>query len=153
MGQEVDEVEHERAHAFGPDRGAEVTLELVRVGGGGDLLIANGRLSAQLLEMRLEQLALVSVERFVFAVGVAPPVGQARRDLARKQSTEKRVPRIRSGSGEHGVVVRRLDIEEGGEQRLEHAPLVETQTIDDGEYRGLVALQNRQQELGDNVYR
>ena len=52
VGEKIDEVEHERAHAFGSDRGAKMPLEVVRVGGGRDLLIANRSLAAQLLDGR-----------------------------------------------------------------------------------------------------
>ena len=151
--EQVDEVEDECAHAFAADRGAEVALELVGVLRGGDLLIANRRRAVQLVEMRLEQLALVRVERFVFAIGVAPPVGESRRDLAGKQSAEERVARVRRRRRKHREVMRRLDVEERREQRLEHAPLVEPQTIDDDEHRRAVALENRQQELADDVDR
>jgi hypothetical protein len=65
-----------------------MSLQLIRVRRSGDLLIADWSLAAQLLEVRLQQLALVRVERLVLAVGVAPPIGKSRRDLARKESTE-----------------------------------------------------------------
>ena len=49
--------------------------------------------------------------------------------------------------------MRRLDVEEWSEQRLEHSPLIEAQAVHDDEHRRLVALQDRQQELGDDVNR
>src|SRR5450756_2576600 len=103
--------------------------------------------------MSLEQLPLVRVERLVLAIGVAPPIGKTRRDLARKKSAEERVARVRRRGRKHREVVRGLGVEEGSEQRLQHAPLIEPQTIDDDEHRRLVALENRQQKLGDDVYR
>src|SRR5204862_3256180 len=100
-----------------------------------------------------QELPLVSIERFVLAVGVAPPIRKSRRDLARKQSTEQRVTRVRRRRRQYRVVVRRLDVEIGSEQRLQRAPLVESEAIDDDEHRCLVALENRQQKLGDDVDR
>src|SRR5256885_2161902 len=81
--------------ARGSDRGAEMALELVGVGGGGDLLVADGSPAAQLLEMGLQQLALVGVEGFVFPIRIPPPVGESRRDLAGKKSAEQCVARVR----------------------------------------------------------
>src|SRR5688572_12191790 len=130
-----------------------MSLELVGVAGGGDLLVANGRLAAQLLEVRLEQLALVGVEGFILAIGVAPPVRKARRDLSGEKTAEQRVAGVGSGGGENGEVMRRLDVEERREQRLEHAPLIETQTIHDDEDGRLVALENREQELAYDIDR
>jgi hypothetical protein len=62
VGEQIDEIEDECADSFRSDGGAEVTLELVGVGGGGDLLIPDRRLAAQLLEVRFQQLTLVRVE-------------------------------------------------------------------------------------------
>src|SRR4051812_726127 len=62
VSQQVDEVEHEGADALGTDCGAEMSLELVGVCGRRDLLVADGGLATELLEMRFEQLTLVGVE-------------------------------------------------------------------------------------------
>ena len=71
----------------------------------------------ELHQLRLEQLALVRVERLVLAL--APPVGKARRDLAGKEPAEQRVARVRRRRRQHAEVVRRLDLEQRREQRLE----------------------------------
>src|ERR1700687_1337743 len=84
VGEKIHEVEHEGAHALGSNRGAKMPLEVVGVGGGRDLPIPHRGLPAQLPEMRFEQLALVGVERFVLAIGIAPPVGKSRRYLTGK---------------------------------------------------------------------
>ena len=49
--------------------------------------------------------------------------------------------------------MRGLDIEVRCEQRLQHAPLIQSQTIDDDEHRRFVAVDYRQQEFGDDVNR
>ena len=117
------------------DAPGQAPLELVRVGRGRDLLVADRYvLPRSSLELRLEQLALVRVERLVFAL--APPVGKARGDLAGKEPAEERVARVRRRRRQHREVVRRLDVEQRREQRLEHAPLVEAQAVDDDEHRG-----------------
>ena len=62
MRQQIDEIEDERTDALWSDRGAKMSLELVGVGARRDLLIANRRLSAELIEVRFEQLPLVGIE-------------------------------------------------------------------------------------------
>src|SRR6202040_1597936 len=89
VGQQVDEIEHERAYSLGSDRRAEVPFQLVGVGGRRDLLVADRGLAGQLLEMRLQQLAFVRIQRLVLAIGVPPPIGKTGRDLARKESAEE----------------------------------------------------------------
>ena len=101
--------------------------------------------------MGLQQLALVGVEGFVLTIRIPPPVGQSRRDLAGKKSAEQCVARVRCRRRQHREVMRCLDIEERSEQRLQRAPLVETQAIDDDEHRRLVALEDRQQEFANDV--
>lgn len=49
--------------------------------------------------------------------------------------------------------MRRLHVEVRSEQRLQRAPLVESQAVDDDEHRRLVTLENRQDELADDVDR
>ena len=151
MRQQIDEVEHERRDAFGRDDARQSPLDVVALGGRRHLLVANGDLDLELLELRLEELALVRVERFVLAL--APPIGKARRDLAGKESAEQRVARVRRRRGQNAEVVRRLDVEQRRDDRLEHAPLIETQAVDDDEQRLLVGLEDRQQEFGNDVDR
>src|SRR4030095_14980097 len=57
VGEQVDEVEHECAHALRRDRAVEVALELIGVGSRRDLAIANGPGRVELLEVRLEKVA------------------------------------------------------------------------------------------------
>src|SRR5687768_2694889 len=47
--------------------------------------------------------------------------------------------------------MRGLNVEGRGKQRLENAPLIETKAVHDDEDRGLVALENRKQELADDI--
>jgi hypothetical protein len=49
--------------------------------------------------------------------------------------------------------VRRLDVEVRRQERLEHAPLVEPQTVHDDEDRGALALQDGEEELAHHVDR
>ena len=149
--QQVDEVEDEGAHAFVSDRAAEVALEVVGVGGRRDLGVAHRHRVAELLELQLEELALVRVEGLVLAL--APHVGEACRDLARKEAAEEGVARVRRGRREDGEVVRRLDLEVGREQRLDGEPLVEAQAVDDDEDRLRVAAEDGEDELLDDVDR
>src|SRR6185436_13993580 len=46
VGEQVHEVEDEGAHSLGPDCRSEMALQLVGVGGGGDLLVAHGSFAA-----------------------------------------------------------------------------------------------------------
>ena len=151
MREHVHEVEHERVNALTGDRTRQVSFEIVGVGGGGDLVIAHGCLNLQLLQVRHQQLALVHVQRFV--VLVAPPVGETRRDLAREQAAEQRVAGIRRRGRQNREVVRRLHVVQRRQQRLEHAPLIHPQAIDDHKDRLAITRQHRHHKLGDDVHR
>src|SRR6476660_5689843 len=103
--------------------------------------------------MSLQQFLLMRVERFVFAICISPPVRKSRRYFAWEKSAEKRVARVRRRCRKNCEVVRGLYVEERSEQRLENAPLIETQAIDDNEYCRAVALKNGKNELADDVDR
>ena len=95
MRQQIHEVEHERRDALRRDHARQPALDVVALGGRRHLFVAHRDFDLELLQLRLEQLALVRVERLVLAL--APPVGEARRDLAGKESAEQRVARVRRG--------------------------------------------------------
>src|SRR6266851_4639583 len=103
--------------------------------------------------MILEQLTLVCIERFVLPVHVAPPIRKPSRDFSGEKSAEQCVTRVRSRFGKNSEVMSRLSFEERRKQWLEHAPLIESQTIDDDENCGPIALKNRQKEFADHVDR
>ena len=151
VGEHVHEVEHERMKAFAGNGARQVALQIGGVGGGRDLVIAHGGLHLQLLEMRHQQIALVQVERVV--VLLAPPVGKARGDFPREQPAEQRIARVRRGGGENRVVVRGFHVVQRGQQRLEHAPLIHPQAVDDHENRLAITRQNRHHEFCDDVDR
>jgi len=62
MREKIDEVENERAHSVGSDRGTEMPLQLVGVLRCRDFLIADRSRTVELLKMSLEKLFLVSIE-------------------------------------------------------------------------------------------
>lgn len=151
MRQQVHEVEDERTDSFGRDRPADPALEVVGVVRRRDLLIAYRRRAADLGEVRVEQVALVRVERLVLLI--APPVRQARRDLAREEPGEEGVPGVGRRGREDGEVVRRLDVEERGDRRLEDAPLVEAETVHDDEDSRLLLREDGEEELAHHIDR
>ena len=89
VGQEIDEIEDARPDAVRRQEASEAALEIVGLGRGRDFLVSDGNTLTELAQMRLEELALVGVERFVLTL--APPIRKARRDLAREESAEQRV--------------------------------------------------------------
>src|SRR4051812_22441273 len=49
--------------------------------------------------------------------------------------------------------MRRLDVEEWREKRLQNPPLIESQAVDNHEHGRPVPLQNRKQKFADDIYR
>jgi hypothetical protein len=149
--QQIHEVEDECADALGRKRAGEPPDQIVGVRGRRDLLVADGVRLSRLGQLCLEQLPFVRVERLVLAI--APPIREARRDLAGKESAEEGIARVRSRGRQNREIVRGLDLEHGCEERHQDSPLVEAEAVDDDEHRRALALENRQQELADDINR
>src|SRR4029078_8050077 len=107
--QQVDEVEDERRDAFGGEHARKSSLERAALGGGRNLLVANRNRELELGDLRLEQITLVRVERFVFTL--APPVWKTRRDLTGKEPAEQCIARVRRRRRQNAEVVCRFDVE------------------------------------------
>ena len=147
--EQIYEVEYERGDSFRTDDACDAPLDVVALGGRRNLFVADRDGRAELGQLRFQQLSLVCVQGLVFAL--APPVREAGRDLAGKEAAEQGIPRIRRRRGQDAEVVRRLDLEQRRDDRLQSAPLIESQTVDYDEHCVARTLQHREQKLTNDV--
>ena len=128
VGELVDEVEDQRGDAVLGEVRRQTAEQAVAVGGGEHLLVMHRHLAAgQLLELLGQELGLVGVETGLLVVG--PPPRVAGLDLRREEPAEDRVARERRRGRQDREVVGGLDVESGGDQRPDHGPLVQPETV------------------------